>query len=224
MIDILAIGAHPDDVEIGMGGSILNFIGQGLRVAILDLTNGEPTPMGTPEKRAKEASKSAKILKVKKRITLDLPNRYLTDTPSAREKTAEVFRELKPKYLFTHYPEDGHPDHIACSNIIQGARFYSKLTKTKMKGEPFYPERIFYFFSTHIKFIFKPAFILNTSDYHEQKIRALKCYTSQFAHKPDIFKRITSFNNYWGLLIKRKYAEPFCSQEEIGLENIKGLI
>src|SRR5690625_3283084 len=181
MLDVLAIGAHPDDVELGMGGAIGLFLESGLKVGILDLTNGEPTPFGSPEERAKEADAAAKALGVTVRRTLPLPNRELQDTLEARRMVAEVIREWRPQTLFIHYWDDAHPDHVSACRLCEAARFYAKLTKTDMRGEPFYPERIFYFFSNHLRGLHpEPAFILDVSDHMDTKMASVRAYYSQF--------------------------------------------
>lgn len=227
MLDILVVAPHPDDAEIGMGGTILKLAGEGLKVGILDLTNGEPTPTGSPKKRLKESVEAAKILKLKSRITLDLPNRYLVDTIEARLKVANVYRKLKPAAIFIPYWHDAHPDHAAASQIADAARFYSKLTKTNLYGEPHYPAKIFYYFSTHLRLMVKPSFIIDTTKYQEQKIKAVKRYRSQFNKTRgnlSAFDRINSMNHAYGLMIRREYGEIFFCKEEIGIQEFKGLI
>lgn len=227
MLDILVVAPHPDDAEIGMGGTILKLADEGFKVGILDLTNGEPTPTGNPKTRIKESLKAAGILKVKKRITLDLPNRYLTDTIESREKVANIYRKLKPQALFIPYWHDAHPDHVAASQIADAARFYSKLTKTKLLGEPHYPTKIFYYFSTHLRLVVKPSFIVDTSKYQQQKLNAIRCYKSQFNKTRNnlmVFDRIKAINNMYGLMLKREYGEIFFCKEEIGIKKFDGII
>jgi LmbE family N-acetylglucosaminyl deacetylase len=134
--DAVCVGAHPDDVEIGMGGTIAKMTGAGLKVAIVDLTNGEPTPHGSVEQRALESAAAARVLGAQRR-TLSQPNRYLMDTVEARIELATVLREFRPRLLFVPYPVDAHPDHVAAAQIALAARFYSKFTKTDMAHEPF---------------------------------------------------------------------------------------
>ncbi len=117
-----------------MGATVAGMVRLGMRVAIVDLTNGEPTPYGTPETRAAESAEAARVLGAERR-TLALPNRYLFDTVEARTMVAEVLRELRPRLLFAPYPTDAHPDHIAASAIAVAARFYAKFTKTDMSGD-----------------------------------------------------------------------------------------
>lgn len=224
MLDILCIGAHPDDVEIGMGGAILNFKSDGFRVGILDITDGEPTPVGSHKKRIRESVKAKKLLAADERVTLDLPNRYLKDTPEGRAKVAEVIRYFKPRILFIPYWVDAHPDHVEASILSEAARFTAKLTRTEMKGEPCYPQKIFYYFCTHLKTQIKPSFIINISPYIEEKIKAVLCYKSQFheqGREKKVMQRVRDWGRYWGILIGKEYGEPFLCREEIGLESIR---
>src|SRR5438067_9397188 len=122
MASILVIGPHPDDQELGMGGSIARLAAQGHRVHLVDMTNGEPTPNGTPEKRAAEAAAAAKILGVD-RTLLGLKNREVFHDISSRHRLAAVIRIHRPDWLFIPYPLDAHPDHMAVTRIAEDARF-----------------------------------------------------------------------------------------------------
>lgn len=213
-MNILCIGAHPDDVEIGMGGTVASLVNQGHKVLILDLTNGEPTPYGTPEIRKKESEKSAEVLGVK-RITLDLPNRFLEDTIENRKKIAEIIRDFQPKYIFAPFFDDAHPDHISASKLADAARFYAKLTKSDIKGEPFYPKRIIYYFPIHIRLRIQPTFIIDISNFVEIKKRAILCYESQFVlpKKESIVDSVIIENYYWGNQVHTIAGEPFFQKE-----------
>ncbi len=227
-ITILAIGPHPDDVEGGMGGSIIKFLKLGHEVHIVDLTNGEPTPHGTIETRRKECKKATDLLGLTGRTTLDLPNRYLFDNIEAREKTAEVIREVRPDILFLPYWEDAHPDHIQATQIGEAARFYAKLTKTDMAGEPWYPRHIFYYVWSHLRVHISPAFIIDISDEFEKKVEAVKSYESQFVYNEERWKSVNGSlhanGQYYGTLIGTQYGEPFASREQLGLRDIRELI
>lgn len=214
MIKIMCVGAHPDDVEMGMGGTVALLVHGGYEVLLLDLTNGEPTPFGSPEIRKKESEESANILGVK-RITLDLPNRYLEDSIENRKKIAAVIREFKPQYIFAPYFEDAHPDHIAASKLVDAARFYAKLTKSDIPGEPFFPKRIIYYFPIHIRLRIQPSFLIDISKYLEKKKQAIYCYKSQFVvpKREDVIKKLILENQYWGLLAYTEAAEPFYQKE-----------
>lgn len=227
MARILAIGPHPDDVEIGMGGAIVTFLAQGHEVVLCDLTNGEPTPRGTPERRAEEAAAAARILGVSRRITLPLPNRELADTVENRMMVAEVIREIRPDLLFVPFWVDAHPDHVAACTLAEAARFYAKLTKTRMRGEPHYPRQVFHFVCSHYDLHVKPTFILDISEAFERKVQAVAVYTSQFGEGPGethIVDDLRRVNGYWGHLIGRGYGEPFISREELGLSALDALL
>jgi bacillithiol biosynthesis deacetylase BshB1 len=225
MVDVVCVGAHPDDVEIGMGATVAGMVRQGMSVAIVDLTNGEPTPHGTPETRAAEAAEAARILGVERR-TLAMPNRYLFDTADTRTELAEVLRELRPRLLFAPYPIDAHPDHVAASAIALGARFYAKFTKTEMPGEPHYPARVYHYVAVHLALQVKPSFVVAaTGDDVEQKLAALAAYRSQFEaneRNASIIATMELRARYW--LVGSPGGEPFFSAEEIGVRSVGDLV
>lgn len=225
-MNVLALGPHPDDVEIGMGGTVLVLRAAGHGVTFCDLTNGEPTPIGTPERRAREAASAALLLGVR-RVTLGLPNRYLQDTVEARNRVAEVIRDVRPDLLFVPYWEDAHPDHVAAAALGEAARFYAKLTKTSIAGEPFYPRRVIHFLSTHYRLHVRPSFIIDISPHIETKMAAVAAYASQFGPErgnESLLEEIRTWNAYYGSLIGTGYAEPFVSREGIGLTGLDQLI
>ena len=228
MLDVLVVAPHPDDAELGMAGAIMKFKDDGWRVGILDLTNGEPTPFGTPENRAEAAAATA-ILGLDWRENLGLPNRSLESTLEARAKLAAVFRLQRPRWIFAPYWIDAHPDHVAATELIEAARFWSKLTKTDMPGQPHYPQRIFYYFCVHLRTITPPAFVLDISPYWERKRAVIECYHSQFLegrpHGPPTFvDRLRDQAAAWGWSIGADYGEPFASREPVGLATMTGLV
>ena len=227
-ITILAVGSHPDDVEAGMGGSIIKFLKLGHQVHIVDLTSGEPTPHGTLELRGEECNKASALLGVSGRTNLDLPNRYLFDNIESRNKLAEVIRRVRPHLMFLPYWEDSHPDHIQATQIGEAARFYAKLTKTDLAGEPWYPGRILYYLWSHQRVHLTPAFIVDISDEFENKVEAAKSYKSQYAYDEERWQTVKgamlSSGLYFGSLIGTRYGEPFASREKLGLRDIRDLI
>jgi len=227
MADVICVGAHPDDVEIGMGATVAKMVSQGLEVVLLDLTDGEPTPRGTHETRMKEAAASAAALGVVSRITLPLVNRELSDTIEARKLVAEVVREHRPRVLFAPYPVDAHPDHVAASAIVEAARFYSKFVKTDMSGEPHFPARLYHYFAVHLRLIAKPSFIMDVTDHLPAKSAALACYISQFGadtSNTHVLDWVAGQANVWGSLIGTSAGEPFFSREEIGVRDIRDVV
>ena len=224
MASILVFGPHPDDAELGMGGTILKLAKQGHTVHIVDMTNGEPTPFGSVETRAKEAAAAAKVLGVE-RTLLGLPNREVVHSIENRHKVAAVIRQHRADWLFVPYPIDAHPDHVAVTKICEDARFDAKLTKSAIPGDPYYPKRIIYYFCTHLRLNFTPNFCIDISDTIERKIEAVNCYPSQFvgnsAHVPDMVRTITA---YFGSRIGTEHAEPFFTHEMLGFGGLDQLI
>jgi bacillithiol biosynthesis deacetylase BshB1 len=228
MLDVLVIAPHPDDAELGMGGSILRMQADGLRVGVLDLTNGEPTPHGSPEIRARETAAATEVLGLAWRENLGLPNRRLEATLEARHQLARVIRQTRPRWLFAPYWVDAHPDHVAATELIDAARFWAKLTKSDIAGEPHHPERIFYYYCVHLRVIAQPSFVVDISEYWEQKRAAIECYRSQFltgrpTDVPTIVDRIRDQAAYWGWAINRAYGEPFACREAVALRGFKEL-
>jgi bacillithiol biosynthesis deacetylase BshB1 len=227
MADVICVGAHPDDVEIGMGAAVARMVRQGLDVVMVDLTDGEPTPRGTHEMRMSEAASAAETLGVSSRITLPLVNRELADTVDARKLLAEIVREHKPRLLFAPYPVDAHPDHVAASAIVEAARFYAKFVKTDMTGTPHFPARVFHYFAVHLRLVAKPSFVLDVTGDVPAKLAALRCYDSQFAEgtaNAGILDWVRDQSTSWGALIGTEAGEPFFSREEIGISDIRDLV
>jgi bacillithiol biosynthesis deacetylase BshB1 len=211
MTRVVCVGAHPDDVEIGMGGAVSSLVRGGADVLIVDLTDGEPTPRGTRERRRAEAAEAARLLGCR-RLTLDLPNRYLFDSVEARTALAEVLRAERPAALFAPFPEDAHPDHVAASAIAGGARFYAKLTKTKMTGESHYPARLYRYMAVHLRLVREPSFIADISEDLPTKLAALREYCSQFGDDPanqGVVAHVERAARFWGDVGRVEAGEPF---------------
>jgi bacillithiol biosynthesis deacetylase BshB1 len=221
-IDILVIGAHPDDAEIGCGGTIAHYKKKGRKIGVLDLSNGEPTPFGTVEKRMAETKAASEILHLDIRITLDMTNRYIKNTIENRIKVSEVIRKYKPNILITHPANDWHPDHIACHQIVNAAKFQAKLTKTESKYSEFSPKYVFHFDHSHMKDKNRKLdFLIDISDSIDDKIDALKAYKSQFVDNNKhlrIFDYIKERAGYLGYQIGVKYAEGFISPEYLKMD------
>src|SRR5499427_7180434 len=157
-LDYLVIAPHPDDAELGVGGTILLLKAQGNRVGVLDLTDGEPTPHGSLEIRRRETEAATAILGLDWRGNLGLPNRSLEADLESRHRLAGMIRQLRPRTMLAPYWEDAHPDHVAASALVDAARFWAKLAKTDLPGEPHYPPRIVYYFSVHLRLHPRPSF------------------------------------------------------------------
>jgi bacillithiol biosynthesis deacetylase BshB1 len=227
-LEVLAIAPHPDDAELGMGGAIIQLISQGYRVGILDLTDGEPTPHGSPELRRQETDAASRVLGIHWRGNLGLPNRSLESTLDARMQVASVIRLSRPRWLFAPYWVDAHPDHVAATALIEAGRFWAKLTKTEMSGEPHYPERIYHYYCVHLRHQAQPAFVLDISAEFERKMQAIACYASQFVtgrpkEPPTFLDQLRVEAAYWGNLIGCRYGEPFAAREPVGLSSLQPL-
>jgi bacillithiol biosynthesis deacetylase BshB1 len=222
----LVVAPHQDDAEIGMGGTICALLSQGMRVVILDLSDGEPTPAGSPEIRAVETKKASSILGVKERILLGLPNREIFDTVPYRKRVAEVMREIRPTVVFSPYWEDAHPDHVNASSLVDAARFYAKFVKTDLAHQPWYPRKQLYFFSTHLRVQIQPSFIFDITGFLETKIAAIQAFDSQFGSATANVQRIETIRNealYWGSQIGTQAGEPFVCRENLRISSAAAL-
>lgn len=229
MLDALVIAPHPDDAEIGMGGTIARLLSAGWKVGILDLTSGEPTPLGSIERRGAETAAANAALGNPWRENLGLPNRELEPTLAHRRALAAVFRRVRPKLLFTPYWEDAHPDHTAATKLVEDARFWSKLSKSDIPGTPFHPSRILYYFSVHLKIVERPSFVLDISEQNEAKLAALRCYHSQLVENqppglPGVIEAVADRTRFWGHFAGVRHAEPFASREPVGLKGLDDLL
>lgn len=210
-----------------MGGSIARMQQEGFAVGILDLTDGEPTPLGSREQRRIETENSSRVLEIGWRRCLGLPNRSVENTIEARWSLAGILREVRPRVIFAPYWEDAHPDHVAASALVDAARFWGKLTKSDIPGEPHWTRHLFYYFSIHLKMPERPSFVLDVGEHLETKIKAVQCYQSQFGRSPragvpDIAENLRTRARYWGSMIGAQHGEPFASREPIGLNGILG--
>lgn len=229
MLDVLVIAPHPDDAEIGMGGTILKLQQEGQSVGILDLTTGEPTPFGDEATRRRETAAASAVLGITWRENLGLPNRSLEPTLEARGRLANVIRRTRPRWLFAPYWTDAHPDHVAATRLIEDARFWAKLTKSPLEGQPHHPQRIFHYFSIHLRLAIQPDFVVDISREFAGKLESLRCYHSQFVQgreheTPPLLSRAVTHAEYWGHAIGVTHGEPFAGRESLGLNSLAGLI
>jgi bacillithiol biosynthesis deacetylase BshB1 len=235
MASVLVVGPHPDDQELGMGGTVALLHAQGHRVTLLDMTNGEPTPSGDPETRAKEAAQAAVELgtpgRPVPRVLLGLKNRCVEHTLEARHLVAGVMRAVAAEVVFVPYFEDAHPDHIATTRIVEDARFDAKLTKIRMPGDggaaPVYPKWVFYYYATHLRIVPQPTFVVDVSTTLEQKLRSVACYESQFAantKNAGMIERVRFASQYMGSRIGAAAGEGFFTREPLGLSGLGALV
>ncbi len=230
MTNILVVGPHPDDQEIGMGGTIAKFVAQGHNVLLLDITNGEPTPLGDPETRAGEAAEAARILGVKREL-LGFPNRFVEHTLELRHAIAGVIRKHQAEIVFTPYFEDAHPDHLAVTHSVIDARFASKLSKIDepwaKQGDPIYPKWLFFYYAMHLRKVHNPSFMVDITGYEDQKHASIEAYHTQFVlpeKNRKIFEGVKAMGTYFGSRIGTDAAEPFFTQEPLALDSLSGIV
>lgn len=222
-IDILAIAAHRDDVEQTCGGTLLQSAGIGLRTAILDLTQGEAGTRGSTKERAEEADEAARILQVSWRRALDLPDGRIENTWENRLKIARVIRELRPRVVILPYWQARHPDHATAATLGYEACFVSGLAKVDTGAPPHRPFKILY---ASLYADVRPTFVVDITDYVEQRFAALMAYRSQYENQPsgrglfvpqeEIREKMLALARFYGMLGGVRYAEPFV-QKEVGL-------
>jgi bacillithiol biosynthesis deacetylase BshB1 len=224
--DLLSIGAHPDDVEVGTGGVLVKHARQGRRVGIIYLTLGEMGTGGDIEVRRKEAEDAARMMGADLLVTYDWGDTSLTDTYVRRLALASDIRKYRPQIVLCPYPQVGHgrrqshADHVACGQLTINAALLAGLRKVKVEGEPFQVGRIFHYF---LPPGVMPDFVVDISDSYETWIDALKCHKSQFLnpHKSrNYLWHLESLARQFGFLAGVKYAQGFCADQTIVIENL----
>lgn len=230
-LDVLVFSAHPDDAELAMGGTIYKLSQNGVKVGLVDLTKGELGTRGNAEIRQGEAINAAVILKVAMRENLEIPDGDIQNSKTNLEKVIISIRKYKPKIIFAPYFNDRHPDHIDASRLVKRAMFATGLAKIKTfdKDIPqnhFRPEKLFYYMQTYT---FNPSFIVDVSEAFESKMKAIKCYSSQFhdpksaepetfISRPEFINYIRSRGEFYGFQINKRFGEPFFCEENMELD------
>ena len=228
-VDILAIFAHPDDVELSVGGTLLKLKSLGRRTGVLDVTKGEMGTRGTVESREAECAKAAEILDLDHRENLGLPDGHVFADDESRQKLVRVLRRLKPKLILTHQDGDPHPDH---NHIVQLVRESARLANMRRYDEATGGEKILVPAIAHNIFSrrVRPSFIVDISDFLDQKMEAIRAHRSQF-YDPDSNEPETRLTDkgflaelevrfrYFGSLIDVKAGEPFYVREALNVDD-----
>ena len=176
-LDLLVFGPHPDDLEIGLGGTIARHTAAGWRVGLCDLTRGEMGSNGTPEERLAEAEAARAVLGAEWRENLGWPDRAITGDRDQLDQVTRLVRRRRPRAVAIPYWQDRHPDHVAASRVLGEAIFNSRLRRYPVEGDAWAPDWICYYFINDQGPI---SFAIDVSDYYDVKLRALECYRSQF--------------------------------------------
>jgi len=228
-IDILAIAAHRDDVELTCAGTLIKAVDQGHRTAILDLTAGETGTRGSADLRAREAEAAAEILGVSERRNAELPDAHLANDETSRRIVVEAIRHFAPRVVILPFPVGRHPDHRIASELGRDACFLSGLAKYPAAGQPHKPFKIIYALS-YREDPLKATFMVDISAQFERKMAAVRCYASQFDAAvsageifptgQDLYSRIEHQNGHYGSQIRTRYAEPFYTHETVAVEDV----
>lgn len=237
MIDILAIGAHPDDVELACSGTLLHHAAQGLSFAIVDLTAGELGTRGTAETRAVEAAEAAQILGAKERLNLGLKDGFFLPDEESLRKLIEAIRYFKPRIVLANAIEDRHPDHGKGADFISRACFLSGLPKIEttfrgQKQEAYRPSAVYHFIQD--RFI-KPDLVVDITPYYDTKMKAIMAFKSQFynPNSPEPQTPISSSEfmaahigraRDLGRIISAEFGEGFTVERAPGVKNFFDLI
>jgi N-acetylglucosamine malate deacetylase 1 len=228
-LDVLVVAPHPDDAEISVGGLISVSRRQNLRVGVVDLTTGEPTPHGSDELRRRETQEATEILDLSWRRNLCLPNRSLQPDLSARRVLAEVFRHTRPQIILAPYWQDAHPDHVAASSLVDDARFWSKLSRSDLDGDPFWPPLLLHYFSIHLRIHPSASIVIDISASIDEKMASVEAYRSQLIEGrdtsyPTLVDDIRDRARYWGWTIGREFGEPLANREQVGVSSLQDVL
>jgi len=221
-IDLLVFGPHPDDLEIGAGGTVAKHAAMGLRVGLCDLTAGEMGSNGTVEERLAEAEDARNVLGAVWRLNLRWPDRAIGSEPKHGLAATELIRQVRPKAIALPYWSDRHPDHEAASRVLTEAIFNAGLRRFNAEGEPWKPEMTSYYFINEST---QPSFVVDVSQHYEIKRRALACHASQFRPSaggaqtrltsPRFMTLIESRDAQFGVLAGVDFAEGFVIREPV---------
>ena len=229
-LDLLAMAAHPDDVEQTCGGTLIRMAEMGYRTGVLDLTAGDMGTRGTPEQRVAESEVAAKRMMLSWRGNQYMPDARLENTISARMTLAVRIRELKPRVVILPYWEARHPDHYRCGEMGFEACFLAGLKKLDEYSEPHRPQKILY---SSLYADVKPSFVVDISATFGRKMKAIHCYTSQFDGAKQageifptgqhLYELIETQSSHYGSLIRARYGEPYFTHETVEVEDVVGL-
>ena len=228
MVDLLAIAAHPDDVEQTCGGTLLKMAEAGYRVGVIDLTAGEMGSRGDPETRLAEAEAAARVLQLSHRGNMRFPDTRLVNWVEYRERLAREIRALRPRVVIIPYWEARHPDHYHASGIAFDASFLAGLRKLDSETEPSRPVNVVY---SSMYADVRPSFVVDITREFDRRMESLFCYRSQygeegaelFPQRAEIQERLAGISRFYGNLIGTRYGEPFVIKEVMRVDDVLAL-
>jgi bacillithiol biosynthesis deacetylase BshB1 len=231
-VDVLAIAAHRDDVELTCAGTLLRAVDAGRRTGILDLTAGETGTRGNAELRAQEAERAARVLGVTERRNAGLPDAHLQNTDQMRRVVVEHIRHFAPRVVILPFAVGRHPDHRRASELGRDACFLAGLAKYDAAGTPHRPFKILYALAYREDPV-KPTFVVDITPQFERKMAAIRCYASQFDGAKaageifptgqDLYSLVETQNAHYGSLIRTRYGEPFFTDETMAVDDVTAL-
>ena len=231
-VDLLAIAAHRDDVELTCAGTLIKAVDQGHRTGVLDLTAGETGTRGSAALRAEEAARAAEILGIAERRNAGLPDAHIANTDATRRIVVEHIRHFRPRLVILPFPVGRHPDHRMASELARDACFLAGLGRYDAEGEPHRPHKILYALAYREDPV-KPTFVVDISEQFDRKLAAIRCYASQFDGAQsageifptgqDLYSLVETQNSHYGSLIRRRYGEPFFTHETMLVDDVVGL-
>jgi N-acetylglucosamine malate deacetylase 1 len=231
-LDLLAIAAHPDDAELTCGGTLALAARQGHSVGILDLVAGEAGTSGSAERRAEEAERAAKALGVEVRANAGLRDAHLHNTDETRRRVVTLIRRFRPQTVILPFPIGRHPDHRNASELARDACYLAGLAKYDAPGKAHRPFKILYALAYREDPV-KPTFVVDISATFAAKMRAIRCYKSQFDGAKaageifptgqDLYELVETQSAHYGSLIRARYGEPYFTHETVAVDDIVGL-
>jgi N-acetylglucosamine malate deacetylase 1 len=231
-VDLLAIGAHRDDVELTCAGTLIKMAKRGYRTGIVDLTAGEMGTRGSAEIRAEEAARAGAVIGVSVRLNAQLPDASITNTDETRRTLVGLIRSLRPRTIILPFPVGRHPDHRIASELGRDASYLAGLAKYPAQGEAHRPEKVM-FAQSYREDPVKPTFVVDISEEFETKMQAIRCYASQFDGAvaagelfptgQNLYDLIRTQNAHYGSLIRTAYGEPFTTSETVVVDDIVSL-
>jgi bacillithiol biosynthesis deacetylase BshB1 len=228
-VDYIFFGAHPDDAEIGCGGTMLESVSKGKKIALVDLTRGEMGTRGTAETRLRESLAAARVLGALFRVQLDLGDGNLRAGREEELEVISVIRKHRPSIVFAPYPDDRHPDHTRAGKLVTEASFYAGLAKIETGQASHRPQMVVYYMQNYVQ---QPTFVVDTTAFQKKKMEALRCYKSQFYNpkskermtfiaKKSFIDMIEARARHFGGMVGAEFGEGFVTKQPPRVDDVE---